>query len=111
MKQVYTSKQFAEIVGVTLRQLQYWDERGILSAKRSWSSLVPNRGSIRLYSPTQVKRARILRAISASGRTFRPELLKLRFHKVLLLNRPRVVNGVLYIPVRADACKRGFFKS
>lgn len=47
MKEVYDSKMASRIVGVSLRQIQYWDERGFV---RPSVKPAQGRGTKRLYS-------------------------------------------------------------
>lgn len=47
MKETYNSKMASRIVGVSLRQIQYWDEQGFV---RPSVKLAQGRGTKRLYS-------------------------------------------------------------
>jgi len=47
MKEAYDSKMASRIVGVSLRQIQYWDERGFV---RPSVKPAQGRGTKRLYS-------------------------------------------------------------
>lgn len=57
-EEAYTSKQVSKILGITLRQLQYWDEKGILKP-----SIIPGsgRGTMRYYSFTDLVQLKLIK--------------------------------------------------
>jgi DNA-binding transcriptional MerR regulator len=60
----YNSKQASRIVGVSLRQIQYWDERGFL---RPSVKLAEGRGTKRLYSFHDLVCLRVVKDLTDRG--------------------------------------------
>lgn len=91
----YTTTQVARIATVTLRQLQWWDEQGIVCP--------PMEGHRRLYDPSQVFAALLFRELRTRGfslqatRRVWAQMQKRNFvlpneqHRWLLTNGERVV--------------------
>lgn len=93
-----TSNQFSRKSGATLRMLQYWDQRGYLVAAR--------KGRNRRYSARQLQLAKKLVAVSSSGPAIGlKQVTELKFHKVVVVGRPTVIRGTLYIPKPDSATK------
>jgi DNA-binding transcriptional MerR regulator len=55
----FTSNEVAELTGITLRQLQWWDERGVVKAQRD--------GRRRLYSATDALEIALIRELKTRG--------------------------------------------
>jgi DNA-binding transcriptional MerR regulator len=58
MRECLTTPEFAQLIGVTVRQLHYWSQKRLLIPDRPGRSA---RGEGSLYHLSQVKRARICR--------------------------------------------------
>jgi DNA-binding transcriptional MerR regulator len=67
-QQAYSSKQVSKILGISLRQLQYWDEKGLLKP-----SIIPasGRGTLRYYSFSDLVQLKLIKR-------FRDEQISLR---------------------------------
>lgn len=67
-QQAYSSKQVSKILGISLRQLQYWDEKGLLKP-----SIIPasGRGTLRYYSFPDLVQLKLIKR-------FRDEQISLR---------------------------------
>lgn len=59
MSEGYKTAEVARLAGVTLPQLQYWDERGIVKPKLS--------GRARLYTPEQLLEVRVVAGLKDRG--------------------------------------------
>ncbi len=98
-----TTKEFAAETGATLRQLQWWDERGII---------VPEfHGHRRFWDRRDIPYIRRVVALSGFGiplNRIKP-LADLKFSGVHIVNSPIVIGRTLFIPRdrRAKATKRG----
>jgi DNA-binding transcriptional MerR regulator len=64
MKQAYDSKMASRLVGVSLRQIQYWDERGFV---RPSVKPAQGRGTKRLYSFHDLVCLKVAKDLSAHG--------------------------------------------
>jgi DNA-binding transcriptional MerR regulator len=60
----YDSKTASQIVGVSLRQLQYWDEQGFI---RPSAKLAEGRGTKRLYSFNDLICLKVVRDLTRHG--------------------------------------------
>lgn len=60
----FNSKTASRIVGVSLRQIQYWDERGFV---RPSIKLAEGRGSRRLYSFSDLVRLKVVKNLADHG--------------------------------------------
>jgi len=58
-QRTYTSSQVAEIAGVTLRQLQWWDERKVVSPRHE--------GHKRVYRPEEVVEITVIAELRRKG--------------------------------------------
>ncbi|MDQ6675925.1 MAG: MerR family transcriptional regulator, partial [Acidobacteriota bacterium] len=58
-EQVYTSSDVARISGVSLRQLQWWDERNVVSPRQD--------GHRRIYMATEVVEVSVIAALRRKG--------------------------------------------
>lgn len=98
--ELMSTHKFSTLTGLTLRQLQYWDEHGLLRAKRVTGQ--GGNGSLRKYKPSQLPFARKLALFSRAGYYPRQKTLEkflaLDFHELRLLVKPTVVDGVLFVP-------------
>jgi DNA-binding transcriptional MerR regulator len=59
MDQLFTSAQVVQLTGITARQLQWWDERGIVVPRR--------RGRRRLYSVEDITEIAVICALRRKG--------------------------------------------
>ena len=59
----YTSREVAELTGVTLRRLQWWDEQGLVSPLQS--------GHRRLYTAFEVQQVVLIRSLRNKGMSLR----------------------------------------
>lgn len=64
MDEGYTSKAASRIAGVSLRQIQYWDERGFV---RPSIRLPEGRGTRRLYSFGDLVQLKVMRELARHG--------------------------------------------
>ncbi|MBI4529327.1 MAG: MerR family transcriptional regulator [Deltaproteobacteria bacterium] len=60
----FNSKMASRIVGVSLRQIQYWDERGFI---RPSVKLADGRGSRRLYSFSDLVQLKVVKDLTNRG--------------------------------------------
>lgn len=65
---IYNSKAASRIVGVSLRQIQYWDERGFI---RPSVKLAHGRGSKRLYSFGDLLCLKVMKDLTGRGLSLR----------------------------------------
>jgi len=101
---IYSLAEVADATGATPRQLQWWDERGILCPKRGKSGSGRGRGDARLYAEADLTRALRIMEVRA-GSTFN---IKTPLGKYILnypgpgrfLKRPEIIAGELVIPYR-----------
>jgi len=84
--------------GASLRQLQWWDEQGVLS---------PSLGTIgheRAYSQSDIEKARHIAAMRIAGVSLRVVRRALRLTgwqqiQVIKSRHPKVLNGVLFLAI------------
>ncbi|HWP59078.1 MAG TPA: MerR family transcriptional regulator [Candidatus Acidoferrales bacterium] len=62
--EAFDSKSASRIAGVSLRQIQYWDERGFI---RPSVKVAEGRGTRRLYSFSDLVRLRVVKDLSDHG--------------------------------------------
>lgn len=62
--ETFNSKMVSRIVGVSLRQIQYWDEQGFI---RPSIKLAEGRGSQRLYSYSDLVRLKVVKDLQRHG--------------------------------------------
>ena len=93
-----TTAQFSRKTGLTLRRLQFWAEMGYLKADLITGH--GGQGEVRDYKPEQIVRARRLKQLTASGIGVARavSLVDLPWEKVLRIEVPTIVEGVLVIP-------------
>lgn len=60
----YDSKKVAKVLGVTFRQLQYWDEKGIVKPSVRKAS---GRGTLRLYSYEDLVQLKVVKKLRDSN--------------------------------------------
>jgi DNA-binding transcriptional MerR regulator len=70
-EQVYTSSEVARISGVSLRQLQWWDERNVVSPRQQ--------GHRRVYLPQEVVEVAVIAALRRKGFSLQKIRRVLRF--------------------------------
>jgi DNA-binding transcriptional MerR regulator len=100
-----TTAEVAAFSGATLRQLQWWDERGILRPERIELHS-------RLYTQEAAARARKLAILRAAGASLqeirRYKLLEKGFESATRVDKPTLIAGVMVIPF--GRCKRQALK-
>ncbi len=69
--EVYTSSEVSRISGVSLRQLQWWDERGVVSPRQQ--------GHRRVYLPQEVVEVSVIAALRRKGFSLQKIRRVLRF--------------------------------
>ena len=69
--QLYTSSEVAGIAGVSLRQLQWWDERSVVSPRQD--------GHRRVYQPQEVVEVSVIAALRRKGFSLQKIRRVLRF--------------------------------
>jgi DNA-binding transcriptional MerR regulator len=70
-QEVYTSSEVARISGVSLRQLQWWDERNVVSPRQQ--------GHRRVYLPQEVVEVSVIAALRRKGFSLQKIRRVLRF--------------------------------
>lgn len=88
-----TSEQVSAICGVTLRELQWWDERGIVCPRIEAHK--------RLYTPEQVERVRRVKELRKAGvslQKMRKYLDRWQYASVMRISVPTVIGGILVVP-------------
>ena len=90
-----TSAQVCRQLGISMRQLQWWDERKVLRpARTEWHR--------RLYSPENVSHLRKLAALRKAGVSLQQirnrKYLTLSFSSVLRVTKPQMIGDVLVVP-------------
>lgn len=103
--QIMSSARFAEATGITLRQLQWWDQNDYFRPEFG------TRGHQRCYSVAQVPKARCLAKLRAARipLSIAVRLLDTEgWSNVEVLTAYKIINGVLYVPlskaVKARPC-------
>ena len=66
--EAFDSKSASRVAGVSLRQIQYWDERGFI---RPSVKLADGRGTKRLYSFSDLIQLRVVKDLSRHGLSLR----------------------------------------
>lgn len=94
-EKMLTSREVHNLLGISLRRLQWADERGFVRPRRE--------GHRRLYNPKEVETLRKYMMIVRSGRQSirlqtAKKLLRSDFHRVEVISRARIIDGVLYLP-------------
>lgn len=97
----YTSGQVSAKTGATLRQLQWWDERGILKPLRVKNPGV-GRGKLREYSEEQLQVAYRIMALrrqsSFNFKSKRGQMILKYKGPVQFIKEPTVIGGMLVVP-------------
>lgn len=90
--EVYTANQASRICGVTLRQLQFWDETGVLSPRQELHK--------RLYTAEEIELLRRIRRLRECGIGLKRlrKYLEWKYSAVMKITGPTVVGGILVIP-------------
>jgi DNA-binding transcriptional MerR regulator len=71
MQQTFTSNEVVELTGITLRQLQWWDERGIVAPERE--------GHKRVYSPDDLAEVAVICDLRQRGFSLQKVRAVIRF--------------------------------
>jgi DNA-binding transcriptional MerR regulator len=87
-----TSQQVATKAGVSLRQLQWWDEHGIVSPVKI--------GFKRFYTPEQLEQVIRLGALRKAGASLHQcrKLLKLQWKTAIPVKKGVVIGDILVVP-------------
>ena len=89
--------QFGKLIGATVRQLQYWDEQGLLTPTHKLEQVFGGRR----YSRTQVRAGKKLALLSCPGVSL--ETLRVlshtKFTTVVRIDKPVVFGRTLVIPL------------
>lgn len=90
----YSTAQVSRLTGVTLRQLQWWDERRIVRPEMG-----RNRRS---YSEAEVQTIHRIAALRRAGVSLLQvrRCLKLDWKQAVPVAKPTVIGGVLVVPVK-----------
>jgi DNA-binding transcriptional MerR regulator len=95
MERMLKTHEVSNATGASLRQLQWWDERGILKA-----DVVE--GHARLYSAETVARAKRLTQLRRAGASLqqirRLKLLSLDFDTVVRVSRTTLIGATMFVP-------------
>lgn len=96
---VLTAKQVSEKTGATLRQLQVWDENGVIVAGRG-KHPQNGRPDARLYEPSDVENIVRLLTLRANFKIRFSDLAKLEKPGVptMIITGPTLIGGTLVIP-------------
>ena len=91
-KEWYKTHEVGYITGATMRMLQWWDEQGIIMPCRN--------GNKRLYSQENVRQIIRLKELTKHGLQAgrAKKCLGWTYDRIISIDRPSVVNGVLVIP-------------
>lgn len=87
-----TTKQVSKLCGVTLRELQWWDEQGIVTPAID--------GHKRIYTDAEVETVRRIQRLRKAGIGLRhvKKCLKLKYSSVMRISVPTVIMGTLVVP-------------
>jgi DNA-binding transcriptional MerR regulator len=88
----HTTEAVSKACGVSLRELQYWDEQGVLCPIHV--------GHKRMYTDAEVKQVRRIARLTRAGvQVCRArKYLKWRFTAVMRISIPTIIKGVLVVP-------------
>jgi len=92
--ETYNSKMASRIVGVTLRQIQYWDEQGFI---RPSVKLAEGRGTKRLYSFHDLVCLKVVKDLTQRGLTLQKIRRCLRPLKQYSARDERPVESLKYL--------------
>jgi len=95
-----STREFSKVTGCSLRQLQWWDEKGLLKPRHIAGR--GGRGSVRSYGERQVPKALMLRTLLRSGPASRILLpfAGRQIDKIVTVSVPMMVGRVLVVPAR-----------
>jgi hypothetical protein len=106
-KDELTTQEVTELTGATLRQLQFWDEKGYLRPSRGphpAAKFGPRRGRTvyRLYSRAQLLGVKKILELTRTGLQLRHnlQLINEPWLHAVIMRKPTVVGQVLYVPAR-----------
>jgi DNA-binding transcriptional MerR regulator len=94
MKKAYDSKMASRIVGVSLRQIQYWDERGFV---RPSVKPAQGRGTKRLYSFHDLVCLKVAKDLTYHGISLRKVRRCLRPLKQYAAKAEQALNSLKYV--------------
>ena len=88
----YTATEVSQIAAVSLRQLQWWDEKRVLSPE-----IIDHK---RLYTPEEVSTARRIGQLRHAGASLAEvrKALRMQYFRVQRIRTPTVIEGTLIIP-------------
>lgn len=98
METTYSSLDVAELTGVSLRQLQWWDEQGLVSPQQS--------GHRRLYTSLEVLQVSLIMSLRTKGMSLqkiRPLLGKLSLKRVAEAVATNGVGGDAFLLTDGEA--------
>jgi len=90
----FNSKMVRRIVGVSLRQIQYWDERGFI---RPSVRLANGRGTSRLYSYSDLLQLKIVKGLQEHGLSLQKSRRCLRYLKRYFPEMERPLGSLKYV--------------
>jgi DNA-binding transcriptional MerR regulator len=94
----YGSAEFARLAGATCRQLQWWDEKGLLKPVMV-AGMRGRGGKKRQYFRGHLARAKKLAMLKGLATRTMKRLLRLQFTRVIRSHRPTLIGHTLVIPV------------
>ena len=107
IRELLTTKQASKLSGATLRQLQWWDEKGMLIPKVKGTPGDPKNGNGRWYTGKQVETAKKLALLSKAGVQvrFAEKYLRKHWDKAIRITGPVIVHDTLVVPKKPSAVK------
>lgn len=78
----YDSKKVAKVLGITFRQLQYWDEKGIIKPSIRKAS---GKGTLRLYSYEDLVQLKVVKKLRDSNISLKKIKKSVDYLKSMLL--------------------------
>ncbi len=92
--ETFNSKMVSRIVGVSLRQIQYWDERGFI---RPSVKLAEGRGTKRLYSFSDLVRLKVIKDLTDYGLSLQKIRRCLSYLRRSFPDRPQPLTSLRYL--------------
>ena len=92
--ETFNSKMVSRIVGVSLRQIQYWDEQGFI---RPSVKTAEGRGTKRLYSFSDLVQLKVVKDLAGHGLSLQKIRRCLRHLKEFFPARTQPVQSLRYL--------------
>ncbi len=92
--ETFNSKMVSRIVGVSLRQIQYWDERGFI---RPSVKLAEGRGTKRLYSFSDLVQLKVIKDLTDYGLSLQKIRRCLSYLKRSFPDTPQPLSSLRYL--------------